>query len=216
LVLDLIEENIGRKMGKSDKKVRIFSALEVANLCGVVNQTTINWIRTGHLKAFTTPGGQFRVYEEDLIAFLQTRKMKIPPELCTEMNAEVDIGLLLIVDDDRDLNTILKRLLERKMPDIRVVQAFDGFEAGRIIAEKRPALVFLDYDLPGMDGKSLCTRIRSDPSIGRPSVISMTGLDTPDVRDGMLSAGADAFFPKPLDFEGIIKKASELLASRLS
>ena len=76
--------------------------------------------------------------------------------------------------------------------------------------------MFLDYDLPGLDGKSLCTRIRSDPSIGRPFVISMTGLDTPDVRDGMLSAGADAFFPKPLDFEQILQKASDLLNSRTS
>ena len=121
-------------MSKIDKKVKIFSALEVANLCGVVNQTAINWIRTNHLKAFTTPGGQFRVYEEDLISFLETRKMRIPPELCTNMNAEVDIGLVLIVDDDRDLNTILKRLLERKMPNVRVAQAFDGFDAGRVIA----------------------------------------------------------------------------------
>jgi excisionase family DNA binding protein len=201
-------------MSKIDKKVKIFSALEVANLCGVVNQTAINWIRTNHLKAFTTPGGQFRVYEEDLISFLETRKMRIPPELCTNMNAEVDIGLVLIVDDDRDLNTILKRLLERKMPNVRVAQAFDGFDAGRVIAERHPALVFLDYDLPGLDGKSLCTRIRSDPSIGRPFVISMTGLDTPDVRDGMLSAGADAFFPKPLDFEQILQKALDLLNSR--
>ena len=56
-------------MAKSIKKIRIFSALEVANLCGVVNQTAINWIRNGYLKAFTTPGGQYRIYAEDLMAF---------------------------------------------------------------------------------------------------------------------------------------------------
>lgn len=60
-------------MTKHDKRVRIYSALEVANLCGVVNQTAINWIKSGHLKAFTTPGGQFRIYAEDLIAFLEER-----------------------------------------------------------------------------------------------------------------------------------------------
>ena len=41
-------------MAKGGRRVRIFSALEVANICGVVNQTAINWIRNGHLKAFTT------------------------------------------------------------------------------------------------------------------------------------------------------------------
>jgi len=200
-------------MGKNDKRVKIYSALEIANLSGVVNQTAINWIKTGHLKAFTTPGGQFRVYAEDLIAFLESRKMRIPPELNTEINAEVNATLVLIVDDDRDLNTILKRILERKLPDLRVSQAFDGFDAGRIIAEQHPALVFLDYDMPGMNGKSLCTRIRSDPSIGKPFVISMTGLDAPEVQEGMLAAGADAFFAKPLDFDAVIERVQALLST---
>ena len=53
-------------MGKSQTKVRMFSALEVANLCGVVNQTAINWIRNGYLKAFVTPGGPFRIYTEEI------------------------------------------------------------------------------------------------------------------------------------------------------
>jgi len=201
-------------MSKNDKRVRIFSALEAANLCGVVNQTAINWIKSGYLKAFTTPGGQFRVYAEDLIAFLEDRKMRIPAELNAEVTSDVDANLALIVDDDADLNTILKRMLERKLPDISVAQAFDGFEAGRIIAERHPALVFLDFDLPGINGRSLCMRIRSDPSIGKPSVISMTGVDTEDMRSEMLAAGADDFFPKPLDFSAIILKADELLKAR--
>ncbi len=201
-------------MGRNEKRVRIFSPLEVANLCGVVNQTAINWIRTGHLKAFTTPGGQFRVYAEDLIAFLDERGMRAPAELNVEVNSEVDAGLILIVDDDHDLNTILKRMLERKLSNISVAQAFDGFEAGRIIAERHPALVFLDFDLPGINGRSLCARIRSDPSIGMPSVISMTGIDTEEMRQDMLGVGADAFYGKPLDFEAVIKKAAELLAAR--
>lgn len=198
-------------MTKHDKRVRIYSALEVANLCGIVNQTAINWIKNGHLKAFTTPGGQFRVYAEDLIAFLEERGMRVPAELNIEVNADVDTGLVLIVDDDQDLNTILKRMIERKLPDIRVAQAFDGFEAGRIIAEKHPALVFLDVDLPGIDGKSLCSRIRSDPTIGMPFVIAMTGLDAHDIKEEMLSAGADDFFAKPLDFDSIIGQAAALL-----
>lgn len=201
-------------MNKIDKRVRIYSALEVANLCGVVNQTAINWIKSGHLKAFTTPGGQFRVYAEDLIAFLTERGMRIPPELNEELSAEVDASLALIVDDDKDLNTILKRILERRLPELRVAQAFDGFEAGRIIAERHPALVFLDVDLPGIDGRSLCRRIRSDPSIGKPSVIAMTGLGTEEIRVEMLDAGADSFFPKPLDFEAMVARARELLNLR--
>ena len=55
--------------GQEWKKNQNLSALEVANICGVVNQTAINWIKSGHLKAFITPGGQYRVYTDDLISF---------------------------------------------------------------------------------------------------------------------------------------------------
>ena len=64
-------------MGKKEKKVRIFSALEVADICGVVNQTAINWIKNGFLKAFMTPGGQYRVYAEDLFTFFSFFAMSV-------------------------------------------------------------------------------------------------------------------------------------------
>lgn len=201
-------------MGKLEHKVRTFSALEVAKLCGVVNQTAINWIRSGHLKAFTTPGGQYRVYADDLVSFLKSRDMRIPDELRDDLTMPVDTGLALIVDDDKDLNTILKRLLERKIEDLRVAQAFDGFEAGRILAERRPAIVFLDLNLPGVDGISLCKKIRSDESLGQPAVIAMTGIAQEEAEPQMMQAGADAFFAKPLNFEALIAKTKELLEKR--
>lgn len=64
-----------------DKRQKNYSALKVAQICGVVNQTAINWIKAGLLKAFKTPGGQYRVYPEDLAAFMRKRVMKVPSEL---------------------------------------------------------------------------------------------------------------------------------------
>ena len=201
-------------MAKFSNKVRTFSALEVAKLCGVVNQTAINWIRAEHLKAFTTPGGQYRVYAEDLVAFLKSRGMRVPEELHDDLTMPVDAGLTLIVDDDKDLNTILKRLLERKIESIRVAQAFDGFEAGRIIAERHPAIVLLDLNLPGVDGISLCKKIRSDESFGQPDVIAMTGVAEDEAKPQMMGAGATAFFPKPLNFEALLSKIRMLMEER--
>ena len=58
-------------MNKDSNKTIVYSALEVANICGVVNQTAINWIRNGYLKAFSTPGGQYRIYLDDLVDFIK-------------------------------------------------------------------------------------------------------------------------------------------------
>lgn len=192
-------------MGKTENKLRIFSALEVAKICGVVNQTAINWIKNGYLKGFTTPGGQYRVYAEDLLHFLDERGMKIPDDLVNLLNDDVQWNTVLIVDDDKDINDLLKRYIEKHLPSFRVLQAYDGFEAGSIIAENRPGYVFLDIDLPGIDGHRLCKKIKEDPNFGKPFVIAITGLDIPEEEITILQDGADAFFAKPLDFEKICK-----------
>lgn len=201
-------------VSRNDKKVKIFSALEVANICGVVNQTAINWIRNGYLKAFTTPGGQYRVYAEDLISFLEGRGMRIPDELNALFCEDVEWNAILIVDDDRDLNDLLKKWIERKIPGVSVAQAYDGFEAGRLLSDTRPGFVILDIDLPGVDGHMLCRRIKDDPSFGKPFVISITGLDIPEERAAIIEDGADAFFPKPLDFDLVTSTLIDL-ASRV-
>jgi CheY-like chemotaxis protein len=199
-------------MAKNDRKIRIFSALEVANICGVVNQTAINWIRNGYLKAFTTPGGQYRVYAEDLKFFLDERGMRIPEELSALMQDEVEWKTILIVDDDTDLNNLMKKYLEKKLDGYMVYQAFDGFEAGKALADYRPGFFFLDIDLPGIDGHKLCKKIKEDPTFGKPFVLAMTGLDIPEEKRAILDEGADAFFGKPLDFDQVLKTIHELSA----
>jgi CheY-like chemotaxis protein len=191
-------------MSKRNKKIRIFSALEVANICGVVNQTAINWIKNGYLKAFTTPGGQYRVYAEDLINFLQSRNMRVPEELREMAERSDTSNTIIVVDDDSELNNMLKEFFQKKMPTWEVLQAFDGFEAGVLISEKKPAYIVLDIDLPGIDGHKLCRKIKSDTGLGNPVVISITGLDDSRVKVAALKEGADAFFPKPLDFDQLL------------
>ena len=86
-------------MSKGGRRVRIFSALEVANICGVVNQTAINWIRNGHLKAFTTPGGQYRIYAKDLAAFLDNRGMSASGEVLQVMIENANWNTFLVAVD---------------------------------------------------------------------------------------------------------------------
>jgi two-component system, OmpR family, response regulator len=201
------------RMARKGKKVRIFSALEVANICGVVNQTAINWIKNKHLKAFTTPGGQYRIYAEDLLAFLDGRGMRIPEELL-ELQRQQENSKVLIVDDDQELNNMIKQFIERKLPDWSVQQAFDGFEAGVVLSQEKPDAVILDIDLPGVNGHELCKKITSDESLGNPVVVAVSGLDDDAESEKIISEGADAFFPKPVDFDRLIDTLQDLVASK--
>src|SRR5574344_3056313 len=96
-------------MSNKIEKPVIYSALEVANICGVVNQTAINWINNGYLKAFKTPGGQYRVYPDDLVDFMSGRNMHIPMKLLSSCTNKVayNSGTMLVIDDDKTFNTLI-------------------------------------------------------------------------------------------------------------
>ncbi len=201
-------------MAKTDKKIRIFSALEVANICGVVNQTAINWIKNGYLKAFTTPGGQYRVYSEDLVEFLHSRGMRMPEELQRILDDQMEVDSVLIVDDDQDLNNMVAQYLTQRYPDYSIYQAYDGFEAGKLIAENKPSVIILDIDLPGVDGHKLCRSIKDDKTLTSPIVISISGLDDPAEREQILKDGADEFLSKPVDLDVLPETIERLVAKR--
>ncbi len=201
-------------MAKTDKKIRIFSALEVANICGVVNQTAINWIKNGYLKAFTTPGGQYRVYAEDLVDFLQSRGMRMPEELERIVQEQRGLRTVVIVDDDRDLNDLVAQYLKKQYPDHDIHQAFDGYKAGKLIAEQHPGLILLDIDLPGVNGHQLASDIKQDDSLGNPLVIAISGLDDPSEREQILEEGADSFLAKPLDLSKLVEMIESLASQR--
>jgi excisionase family DNA binding protein len=201
-------------MPKTNQRIRIYSALEVANICGVVNQTAINWIRNGYLKAFTTPGGQYRVYGEDLSAFLHKRGMHNSIDALDTMtdagnSNTVNSGneTILIIDNERDTSDRLKTLIENEFPEFMVLQAYDGFEAGRQLYQSKPGLVFLSTDLPGINIFDLAKKFKEDSALGNPNVIALVNNDA----EGFLDASwADAYMPRSLDLERLRETIRDL------
>lgn len=115
------------------------------------------------------------------------------------MTAEPKTGSILIVDDDKKINDLLRLYLEKKGFQVSVV--IDPEEAERAIYLKNPELIFLDYRMSPLTGKDLLERIR------------IRGVDTPVVmmsayrrRDGdmeMRRLGALTYLSKPFDFKEI-------------
>ena len=193
-------------MSKGGRRVRIFSALEAANICGVVNQTAINWIRNGHLKAFTTPGGQYRIYAKDLAAFLDKRGMSASGEVLQVMMENADWNTFLIAAE-QSTNDALKEEIRRAFPEYMIIQAFDWFEIGRKITEEKPGFVLLDTDLQGVDITKFTSAIKDDPFYGKPYIILLTSSQDTEGRT-MYNGNADVVLSKPLSpekLEGAIR-----------
>ena len=179
-------------MSKSGKRVRIFSALEVANICGVVNQTAINWIRNGHLKAFTTPGGQYRIYAKDLAAFLDKRGMSASGEVLQIMVENANWNVFLVAAD-KSQNDNLKIEIENRLSGYSIVQAFDWFDIGRKMTEEKPGFVLLDAELGGVDINKFIQTVKEDPAFGKPFVFLLTS-------EANSAFQADLLLSRPIDF----------------
>ena len=74
---------------------------------------------------------------------------------------------VLVVDDDRQIRLMLRRMVAYSDLDIEVIgEASDGVEALRLHAELLPNAVFLDNRMPGPDGLSVARRmLKRDPSV---------------------------------------------------
>ena len=190
-------------MSKDGRRVRIFSALEVANICGVVNQTAINWIRNGHLKAFTTPGGQYRIYAKDLAAFLDKRGMGASGEVLQMMMENANWNSFLVAAA-QPLNDSLKAAMGSQLPEYEIIQAYDWFETGRKITEEKPGFILLDTELQGVDISKFINTVKNDPVFGRPFVFLLTepGYQNPDLYE---PGRVDIMFTKPLDLGKLVE-----------
>jgi len=107
---------------------------------------------------------------------------------------------ILIADDDRATTAMLGGTLERWGFSVSLVH--DGEAAWHeITATPAPALAIVDWMMPGIDGPTLCQRVRQDPALAHLYVILLTGRTSRcDVVAG-LDAGADDYLTKPFDPE---------------
>lgn len=114
---------------------------------------------------------------------------------------------ILIVEDDNDINQMLKELLEGQ--GYETVQAFSGTEALLYVQKRVPDGVILDLMLPGMNGEEVLKRIKEiSPGTG---VLVSSAKEEVQVRISLLKAGADDFLVKPFDTQELLARLEAVL-----
>jgi CheY-like chemotaxis protein len=117
---------------------------------------------------------------------------------------------VLLADDEKEILDLLAMTLEDD-ERYQVLLASDGERALELCKAERPELVFLDVQMPKMDGISVCAAIRSDPSISNTKVIMLTALAQESEIDRALMAGADDYMTKPFSPTALHQKLLEAL-----
>jgi PleD family two-component response regulator len=101
---------------------------------------------------------------------------------------------VLVVDDDRNLRTIISTNLQ--IAGFDVIGAADGAQALALLDSGAPDVVLLDVTMPVMDGYATLRKIRRHPAASHVPVIILTGTTNVDAAKS-LEAGADDFISKP-------------------
>jgi CheY-like chemotaxis protein len=109
--------------------------------------------------------------------------------------AELPSTLVLVVDDDRETQKILRTLLETSGHTTKILAtAEDAFE---FLRTTNCDLVLLDWGLPGMSGLEFTTRVRRDPRLKRLPIVFVTARGTSQDLVMAFEAGADDYVRKP-------------------
>jgi two-component system OmpR family response regulator len=182
----------------NDEGRRFFTTSEVARYCAVTNDGVLKWIKSAKLRAFSTPGGHYRVSAEDFRTFLKRFDIPIDESFFRGTSRERSV---LIVDDEPDIREVVRRWLKELDEDLRVEEACDGYEAGIKIGSMKPDLVILDVMMPRVDGISLCQSIKGNPKTQDVKVLAITAFPEQDNVRKMYGAGADLCLIKPLQME---------------
>ena len=103
---------------------------------------------------------------------------------------------ILIVDDDPSIRKLIATTLE-DVSGYQLEEAGNGAEAVERAVATRPQIVFLDVDMPHLNGIEACRRLRSDPATAAATIVMLTGDSGPQAERGALAAGADLFLTKP-------------------
>lgn len=123
-----------------------------------------------------------------------------------------------MAEDDPPIRALLRATVEDEV-DVQLLVASDGEEAIQLAKEHSPDLVFLDVQMPMLDGIEACRRLKSDPDTSHTTIVIVTALGMETTRQRALEAGADRFMTKPFSprqVSQVLREARGDLSSRPS
>lgn len=121
-------------------------------------------------------------------------------------------ALVLVVEDNPANMKLATMLLERA--GHRVVHADNAADGIALARERRPDLILMDVQLPGMDGLEATRCIKADERTRDIKVAALTAFAMRGDEARVLAAGCDAYIAKPIQYKEFLAQVADLLARR--
>ena len=119
---------------------------------------------------------------------------------------------ILIVEDNEKNMKLVRDVLQVK--GYATIEATTGEDGVRLAKERRPALVLMDIQLPGISGIEALGLLRADPATAAIPVIAVTASVMVSDRRNITDAGFDGYVGKPLNLKEFLDAVAGALAGR--
>ena len=172
----------------------------------------------GEIGVFSSPGFgstfwfSFEAIKSDKKAFEVANKSNDMPGISKQFTSYSPS--VLIVDDNKINRQVASQILRKS--GCNVDTANNGQEAIKLVKQKDYEVIFMDIQMPEMDGVEVTKRLKTIPNKTLPPIVAMTAYSMREDREKYISAGLDDYIPKPLKGHVLISKVVELTADSLS
>lgn len=119
--------------------------------------------------------------------------------------------ILLVIDDNRDIQTLVGELL---LNDYNIIKASNGKAGCKLAARYVPDLIICDVMMPVMDGLDCCRQIKSELTTSHIPILMLTACSMDEQRVQGYESGADGYLSKPFSADVLRARCKSLIENR--
>lgn len=162
-----------------------YSTMEVARLLGMAVRSVQLMVDRGELSAWKTPGGHRRIARASVEQWLNQRgapsaaapASSSPTGPASPVARPAGSRRVLLIEDSVHYQNLVSLLIAQQFPQLELHIASDGIVGLAMYGQLQPELLIVDILLPGIDGATLITSLRSQPQFANSRLIVVTSLD---------------------------------------
>ncbi|MBZ8140243.1 DNA-binding protein [Rubrivivax gelatinosus] len=159
----------------SDDARDTYSTLEVARLLGMAVRSVQMMVDRGELEAWKTPGGHRRISRDSVQRWREGRRSG--PARPAAARPAAGARRVLLIEDSAHYQNLVSLLVKQHFADVELHVADDGIAGLALAGQLQPEVLIVDILLPGIDGATLITSLRSHPQFSRSRLVVVTSLD---------------------------------------
>ena len=120
---------------------------------------------------------------------------------------------ILVVEDSPTMRQLISFAMKR-IPNACVIEATDGVDALKKLSSDKIDLILADINMPVMDGLKLVSLVRGNPSFKDIPIIMVTTEGAEEDRKRAIAIGANAYLPKPIQTQELLKLVTKFLSDQ--